>query len=62
MIARLPGGAVLCLDEAYADFAPADAMPPLDPHEPRVIRMRTFSKAHGHGRGAHRLRASAIPS
>jgi len=47
MIGRLPGGAVLCLDEAYADFAPADAIPPLDPGEPRVIRMRTFSKAHG---------------
>ena len=47
MIARLPGDAVLCLDEAYADFAPPDAIPPLDPHEPRVIRMRTFSKAHG---------------
>ncbi|MBB5221434.1 histidinol-phosphate aminotransferase [Amaricoccus macauensis] len=47
MIGRLPGGAVLCLDEAYADFAPDDAIPPLDPAEPRVIRMRTFSKAHG---------------
>lgn len=47
MIRRLPGGAVLCLDEAYADFAPDDAVPPLDPGEPRVIRMRTFSKAHG---------------
>jgi histidinol-phosphate aminotransferase len=47
MIARLPGNTVLCLDEAYSDFAPADAIPPLDPHEPRVIRMRTFSKAHG---------------
>ncbi len=47
MIARLPGGCVLCLDEAYADFAPADALPPLDPGEARVIRMRTFSKAHG---------------
>jgi histidinol-phosphate aminotransferase len=47
MIARLPGGALLCLDEAYADFAPPDALPPLDPSEPRVIRMRTFSKAHG---------------
>jgi histidinol-phosphate aminotransferase len=46
-IARLPGGAVLCLDEAYADFAPKDALPPLDAAEPRVIRMRTFSKAHG---------------
>jgi histidinol-phosphate aminotransferase len=47
MIARLPGGCVLCLDEAYADFAPAEALPPLDVDEPRVIRMRTFSKAHG---------------
>ena len=47
MIARLPGGCLLCLDEAYADFAPADAIPPLDVAEPRVIRMRTFSKAHG---------------
>jgi histidinol-phosphate aminotransferase len=47
MIGRLPGGAVLCLDEAYADFAPAEAIPPLDPGESRVIRMRTFSKAHG---------------
>jgi histidinol-phosphate aminotransferase len=47
MIARLPGGCVLCLDEAYADFAPADAIPPLDAAEGRVIRMRTFSKAHG---------------
>jgi histidinol-phosphate aminotransferase len=47
MIARLPGQSVLCLDEAYADFAPAGTIPPLDPAEPRVIRMRTFSKAHG---------------
>ncbi|MFT3975049.1 MAG: pyridoxal phosphate-dependent aminotransferase [Amaricoccus sp.] len=46
-IGRLPGDAVLCLDEAYADFAPDDAVPPIDPGEPRVIRMRTFSKAHG---------------
>lgn len=47
MIARLPGDAVLCLDEAYADFAADDALPPVDPRDPRVIRMRTFSKAHG---------------
>ncbi len=47
MIARLPGGCLLCLDEAYADFAPEGALPPLDPGEARVIRMRTFSKAHG---------------
>lgn len=47
MIARLPEGCVLCLDEAYADLAPATAIPPLDIANPRVIRMRTFSKAHG---------------
>jgi histidinol-phosphate aminotransferase len=47
MIAALPADTVLCLDEAYADFAPPEALPPLDPDEPRVIRMRTFSKAHG---------------
>lgn len=47
LIAALPEGAILCLDEAYADLAPADAIPPLDPPESRVIRMRTFSKAHG---------------
>ncbi len=47
LIAGLPEDAVLCLDEAYADFAPADAIPALDVSEPRVIRMRTFSKAYG---------------
>ncbi len=47
LAAGLPEGAVLCLDEAYADFAPAGVVPPLDMAEARVIRMRTFSKAHG---------------
>ncbi len=47
LVAALPGDAVLCLDEAYADFMPAGALLPLDMSEPRVIRMRTFSKAHG---------------
>ncbi|SDY64755.1 histidinol-phosphate aminotransferase [Jannaschia faecimaris] len=47
MIARIPEGCVLCLDEAYADLAPPDAVPPLNVTEDRVIRMRTFSKAHG---------------
>lgn len=45
MIAGLPEGAVLCLDEAYGEFAPA--LLPLDVDHPRVIRMRTFSKAYG---------------
>jgi histidinol-phosphate aminotransferase len=39
--------ALLCLDEAYADFAPAGALPAIDPDDPRVLRFRTFSKAHG---------------
>ena len=47
LIGALPTGSVLCLDEAYADFAPEDAIPVLDAHDARVIRMRTFSKAHG---------------
>ncbi|MDU8928409.1 pyridoxal phosphate-dependent aminotransferase [Alisedimentitalea sp. MJ-SS2] len=40
-------GTVLILDEAYVEFAPADAVPNIDIDDPRVIRMRTFSKAYG---------------
>ncbi|MCV2874761.1 pyridoxal phosphate-dependent aminotransferase [Rhodobacteraceae bacterium XHP0102] len=47
LIAALPERTVLILDEAYADTAPADAIPAMDVHHPRVIRMRTFSKAYG---------------
>ncbi|WP_420013815.1 pyridoxal phosphate-dependent aminotransferase [Tateyamaria sp.] len=43
----LPEGTVLVLDEAYIDTAPAGTAPDLDPDDPRVIRMRTFSKAYG---------------
>ena len=43
----LPDDALLCLDEAYADFAPAGTLPSIDPGDPRVLRFRTFSKAHG---------------
>jgi histidinol-phosphate aminotransferase len=35
------------LDEAYADFAPEDSLPKTDADDPRLIRLRTFSKAHG---------------
>ncbi len=42
---KLPEGALLILDEAYVEFAPAVA--PIDAGDPRVIRMRTFSKAYG---------------
>lgn len=47
MIADLPEGCLLVLDEAYAEFAPDDAVPLIDTSNPQVIRMRTFSKAHG---------------
>lgn len=47
ILAKLPAGAVLVLDEAYSDFAPSDSLPALDAEDPRVIRIRTFSKAHG---------------
>src|SRR5262249_587283 len=46
-IERLPDDALLLLDEAYAEFAPAGTLPPLGGPDPHVIRMRTFSKAHG---------------
>ncbi len=47
LIDRVPEGAVLCLDEAYGEFAPEGTMPPLDVSYPRLLRFRTFSKAHG---------------
>ena len=44
-VAALPADILLILDEAYAEFAPA--LPRIDPADPRVLRMRTFSKAYG---------------
>ncbi|HXF33641.1 MAG TPA: aminotransferase class I/II-fold pyridoxal phosphate-dependent enzyme [Candidatus Acidoferrales bacterium] len=42
----LPAGTLLLLDEAYADFVPPDAL--LEEEiDPRVVRLRTFSKAYG---------------
>jgi histidinol-phosphate aminotransferase len=35
------------LDEAYIDVAPEGIAPPIDAGDPRVIRMRTFSKGYG---------------
>jgi histidinol-phosphate aminotransferase len=43
----LPPDCLLLLDEAYYEFAPPDAIPPIVADDPRVIRLRTFSKAHG---------------
>lgn len=47
MIAGLPPGCLLALDEAYVEFAPDGAVPAIDTSNPNVIRLRTFSKAHG---------------
>lgn len=47
LVAGLPEGGLLCLDEAYSDFAPPGAVPAIDVSDPRVIRMRTFSKGYG---------------
>lgn len=44
---ELPAGCLLILDEAYADFVPRSERPVFDPEDPQVVRMRTFSKAHG---------------
>jgi histidinol-phosphate aminotransferase len=46
-IERLPSDSVLLLDEAYIEYAPEQTAPPIDVADARVIRMRTFSKAHG---------------
>lgn len=47
LIEELPETTMLVLDEAYGETAPASAIPPLDVSRPNVLRMRTFSKAHG---------------
>ena len=47
MVSNLPDGALLILDEAYIEFAPDSTAPQIDVTDPRVIRMRTFSKAYG---------------
>jgi histidinol-phosphate aminotransferase len=47
MIAALPAGSLLMLDEAYGEFAPKGTLPPIDVSNPRLLRFRTFSKAYG---------------
>ena len=47
MIDALPNDCLLILDEAYIDLAPAGTEPAISPDDPRVIRMRTFSKGYG---------------
>ena len=44
---ELPEGCLLLLDEAYIEFAPEGTAAMIDADDPRVIKMRTFSKAYG---------------
>lgn len=47
LVAALPAGVLLLLDEAYSDTAPASAIATIDVEHPQVLRYRTFSKAYG---------------
>lgn len=47
MIVALPEGTLLVLDEAYIDLAPEGTAPMIAADDPRVIRLRTFSKGYG---------------
>ncbi len=46
-VQSLPETTLVVLDEAYAEFAPEGALPVLAFTDPRMVRLRTFSKAHG---------------
>ena len=47
MVGQMPQGTLLVLDEAYVELAPEGTAAPIAAHTPGVIRLRTFSKAHG---------------
>ncbi len=47
LLDRMPTDCLFILDEAYLDFVPPDTILPIDVDDPRLIRVRTFSKAHG---------------
>ncbi|MEZ0327362.1 MAG: aminotransferase class I/II-fold pyridoxal phosphate-dependent enzyme [Fimbriimonas sp.] len=46
-IAAIPEDTAIILDEAYAEFAPSIAAASKWLHDPRIIRLRTFSKVYG---------------
>ncbi len=43
----LPDGCLLVLDEAYVECAPEGTAAPVSADDPRIVRMRTFSKVYG---------------
>ncbi len=46
-LSDLPEDCLFLLDEAYIEFAPEGTIPEIAAEDPRVVRMRTFSKAYG---------------
>ena len=46
-IGAVPETTLVLLDEAYGEFAPSGTLPALDTSRPNILRLRTFSKAHG---------------
>ena len=46
-ISTIPAGTVIILDEAYTEFAPSTVPVSTWLDDPRVVRLRTFSKVHG---------------
>lgn len=47
LVASLPPGCLLCLDEAYIDTLPQADHPVIDVEHRQVLRFRTLSKAYG---------------
>lgn len=59
---QIPDGCLLILDEAYIECAPLGTEVVVDPEDPRLIRMRTFSKGYGMagGRVGYAIGAAAL--
>ncbi len=47
LLEALPEGCLLLLDEAYYEFMPQEELLALEAEDARLVRLRTFSKAHG---------------
>jgi len=47
VVEKVPDGCLLVLDEAYIELAPEGTAAKIAAGDPRVIRMRTFSKGYG---------------
>ena len=60
MIENLPETVILFLDEAYSEFVLKDELPRIDPENPKVIRMQTFS--YGYGMAAIRIGYAVGPA